>query len=117
MGKFFDEKADVEEVSPDREQLDVDFANRTDFPEDTRDLLKRKEAGRLKNHQSARVNKLVCEPEDDSEWGCEALINSVVGEGQNKRIASNQLIEISNADVIRVQTEEAYLEGKVLNVR
>jgi len=116
MGKFFNDEANVEEVSRDREQLDVSFANSTDFPKDTRGLLKKKEAGRLKNNQSARVNKLVCEPDEGSEWDCEALINSVVGEGQNKRIASNQLIEMSNADVVRVQTEEAVIDGKVLKV-
>lgn len=117
MGKFFDEKADVEEISPDREQLDVKFANSRDFPKHTRDLLNKKEAGRLKNGQNARVNKMVCEPESDSEWGCEALVDSVVGEGQNKRIARNQLIEISNADVIRVQTDEAVIEDQVLTVK
>lgn len=117
MSKYFDDDPDI--LSNKKKKfgdLEVRMENINSFPEEIRYFIKEGPAGKLSDGIQARVNKIICEPESDNEFGCEALIHDKVGPKGKKIIAKDQVVEISDADEIGIHSENAKLDNGVLYI-
>lgn len=116
MSKFFNEKPSIKRTKEDIDGLEVIIQNIDKFPKAVRPFIRDDEAGKLIKGNSARVNQLICEPENDNEFTCEALIDSKVGPKGKKIIAEDQVVEISNADTIGIHSKNNELDDGVLYI-
>lgn len=118
MPEFFDVKGKVEKQghSDAVEDSTVELANADDFPANVIDsvLAEGRNVDNLQNSNSGHVNKLVCRPENQNTFKCEALVHDTVVTSDGLQTVENMVLEADKKDVVRVQTEQVKVEDGVL---